>query len=77
MNQDIKILESNRVVSLTKVKRYSYLFTKRLFDIVCSIIGIIFLLPITIFIKLCYILTGDFNKIFYTQKKNRKIWQRI
>ena len=47
----------------------SYLFIKRIFDLICSIVGIIFLIPLTIIVKLCYILTGDFSSIFYTQKR--------
>ena len=57
-------------------KKYFYRFIKRTFDILCSIIGVILLLPITIIIKLAYILTGDFKSIFYTQDrigKNGKI----
>lgn len=42
---------------------------KRLFDIIISLIGIIFLIPLTIIIKLAYILTGDFHSIFYIQKR--------
>ena len=57
-------------------KKYFYRFIKRTFDILCSLIGIIFLIPLTIIIKLCYILTGDFKSIFYSQDrigKNGKI----
>lgn len=44
----------------------SYLFTKRLFDIIVGIIGIIFLVPLTIIIKIVSICNGDFNSIFYS-----------
>ena len=50
-------------------KKYFYRFIKRTFDIFCSIIGIIFLIPLTIIVKLCYMLTGDFKSIFYTQDR--------
>ena len=42
---------------------------KRLFDILFSLIGIIFLIPLTILIKLAYMFTGDFHSIFYIQKR--------
>ena len=57
-------------------KKYFYRFIKRTFDILCSLIGIIFLIPLTIIIKLCYILTGDFKTVFLVQDrigKNGKI----
>lgn len=62
--------------SLYKLRYNSYLFIKRIFDIICSIVGIIFLVPLTIIIKIVFICTGDFNSIFYRQKrlgKNGKI----
>ena len=46
-----------------------YKFIKRVFDIVCAIIGIILLIPITLFTKIAYMCTGDFHKIFYTQNR--------
>ncbi len=46
-----------------------YFAVKRLFDIFCSLIGCIFLLPIALIIKISYMLTGDFKSIFYTQKR--------
>lgn len=55
-----------------------YLFIKRLFDILCSLIGIVFLIPIAMIVKLCYILSGDFHNIFYTHNrigKNGKIFK--
>ena len=52
-----------------KVKKMCYLFVKRLFDIIISLIGIVLLIPLTIIIKICYMVTGDFYSIFYTQKR--------
>lgn len=59
-----------------KKKRYIYFSIKRLFDIVCSLVGIIFLIPLTILIKIAYICAGDFHSIFFRQVrlgKNGKI----
>lgn len=50
-----------------KTSKKFYLFVKRLFDIIIGLIGFIFLIPITIILKICYMLTGDFHSIFYTQ----------
>lgn len=43
--------------------------TKRFFDISVSLIGVIFLIPITLFIKIAYFLTGDRDSIFYSQTR--------
>ncbi len=51
------------------LKENLYLFNKRLFDIIISLIGIIFLIPIALIIKIAYIFTGDFNSIFLKQKR--------
>ena len=50
-------------------KKTMYSFIKRLFDIVCSLIGIIFLIPLSIIIKISYVITGDFHSIFFTQNR--------
>ena len=55
-----------------------YLIVKRILDFLFSIIGIIFLIPLYLIIRLAYILTGDFHRIFYTQDrvgKNGKIFK--
>lgn len=46
-----------------------YAFFKRTFDILAGLNGLIFLVPLTIIIKLAYICTGDLHPIFYTQKR--------
>ena len=45
-----------------------YRFFKRLFDILVGLIGIILLVPITVIVKIAYMCTGDFHRIFYTQE---------
>ena len=50
-----------------KRKNLGYLFVKRLFDIIMSLIGCILLIPIALFVKLGYIFTGDFRPILYSQ----------
>lgn len=46
-----------------------YLFVKRFFDILCSIIGVIVLIPITFIIKICYLLSGDFAPVIFTHNR--------
>ena len=53
----------------SKSKQTIYFFIKRIFDIICSIVGIIFLIPLSIIIKISFICTGDFHSIFYVQKR--------
>lgn len=52
-----------------KFKSVMYHSSKRLFDIICAIIGCIALLPIALVVKISYIVTGDFNSIFLVQKR--------
>ena len=55
-----------------------YLFIKRIFDILISIIGIIFTIPVYLIIKLCYVFTGDFSSIIYSHYrvgKNGKLFK--
>ena len=46
-----------------------YLAVKRILDILFGLIVVILLVPITIFIKLGYLISGDKASIFYTQKR--------
>lgn len=54
---------------LHKIERASYFSIKRIFDIICSLLGIIALIPVAIVTKICYIATGDKKSIFYKQKR--------
>ena len=51
------------------VKELGYHFIKRTFDIVCGLIGIICLIPLTILVKLITVCSGDLHSIFYFQKR--------
>jgi len=62
----------------TAIKDAFYLVCKRIFDIIISLIGGIFLIPIILIIKIISICSGDFNSIFYTQQrigKNGKLFK--
>ena len=46
-----------------------YNFFKRIFDLLFSLLGVIFLIPFYLVIRLAYLLTGDFHRIIYTQTR--------
>ncbi len=46
-----------------------YLGIKRIIDILFGLLGLILLIPLTIILKMIYLLTGDTSKIFYRQKR--------
>ncbi|MBQ8534731.1 MAG: sugar transferase [Bacilli bacterium] len=52
-----------------KFNRVLYISSKRVFDIICAIIGCIALLPLALVVKISYMLSGDFNSIFFTQNR--------
>lgn len=69
----------NEAVSVQAIgiKEVLYQTVKRLFDIIVGLIGMIFILPIALIVKISYMLNGDFKSIFYKQKrigKNGKIF---
>lgn len=66
MNNALEL--TNEIIS-KKERKIIYKITKRLLDIVVGIVGIICLIPVTIVIKLCYMLTGDFHRIIFTQNR--------
>ena len=69
-------------IKVTTSKHVVYHILKRLFDIVFSLLGCLFLIPLTIFIKIAYMLSGDFHRIIFVQDRigkdgkifNESIW---
>ena len=53
----------------SKLSKLAYRIIKRSFDLLFSLIGSLFILPLAIIIKLAYVLTGDFGSIFFVQKR--------
>ena len=51
------------------LKETLYLIIKRLFDILCGLIGLIVLIPVTLIVKMIYICNKDFAPIFFTQNR--------
>ncbi len=62
-------MEKSESLALFYVKEFTYLTIKRIVDIIVGLIGLIILIPITIFIKIGTMLTGDFNSIFFSQAR--------
>ena len=75
--ENLEAITAVREKKKTKIKYYCYLFIKRGFDIICSIIGCIFLIPLMVIVKLCNIFTGDFGKLFYCQERIGKNGEKI
>lgn len=46
-----------------------YFSVKRLFDIIFGLVGLLILLPLSLVVKLSYVLDGDRDSILYTQKR--------
>lgn len=58
--------------------KYLYLFIKRIFDIICGLVGCILLIPIVIIVKISYLLNGDTESIIYSHErigKNGKLFR--
>ena len=52
-----------------RCKRVMYFTFKRIFDICCSLVGMIFLIPLLIIIKIAYMCSGDFHSVLYSQER--------
>ena len=69
MMEQETLFEKVEVTKSSKFKYMTYRLSKRTFDVLISIFGILLLLPISIVIKIAYLLTGDFHSIFYKQER--------
>ena len=67
MNNGV-VVEASSSVAFS-IKKYAYFGIKRFFDIVFSLIGCLFLIPIYVVIKIANIASGDFSKVFYSQDR--------
>ena len=61
----------------TGIKRALYLAIKRTFDVYIGLVGVILLIPITLIVKIAYMISGDFHKIMFTQKRIGKNGQEF
>ena len=60
---------SDIYIKYLRVKRVIYLLSKRVVDIIISLIGLVLLIPTTIIIKIAYMCTGDFNSVMFSQDR--------
>lgn len=77
MNDNVSVISGENIKVETKEnKKIIYFGIKRLFDIFCSLLGLILILPLALIIKIAYLIAKDYNSIFYFQErigKNGKI----
>lgn len=69
-NSTIEDYDSLLVV--TNSVRFNFRFgliVKRLMDILAGIVGCILLVPMTIILKICYMASGDYGKLFFVQER--------
>lgn len=66
MDTNILVKEEKDVLL---IKTLLYKFIKRTFDILLSLIGLIFIIPISLILKIAFIITGDFHPIIFTQDR--------
>ena len=71
MDLDAYQKEQEELEKMNKVsvRKLGYLFVKRVFDIVCGLIGVICMIPLMLIVKLITVCSGDFHSIFYFQKR--------
>lgn len=76
MNNEASIMQERainkedfKMTSLIKLKQTAFFGIKRGFDIVVSLVGCIVLLPLMIIVKISNMISGDYNPIFYKQKR--------
>ena len=77
MNGEVSVITAD-TTTFYKFKRALYLASKRFFDIFISLIGLLLLIPVSLIVKIVFLLTGDFNSIFYYQErigKNGKVFK--
>ena len=66
---DTIAMDEMDTVKFYKLKMVIYHVIKRMFDIFSAILGLIFLLPIALVVKISYMLNKDFHGIFFKQKR--------
>ena len=75
---DVKTLHTNIIKRLlVKIKQILVAFVKRVFEIFVSILGLILLVPLTIFVAIKNAINKDNGPIFYTQNRIGKNGKHI
>ena len=52
-----------------KIRKLAYDFFKRTFDIICGLIGVIFLIPLIVIIKIVSMVSGDLKQYFIIKEE--------
>ena len=65
----VDINEYKEVKKKVATMELAYLFIKRCFDIICGLIGVVCLVPVTIILKIVTICSGDLNPIIFSQNR--------
>ena len=76
MNETDIIINTDYSFPITKTKS-GYLFFKRTFDIIFSLIACLFLIPLIIIIKIITLISGDTKTIFFKQNRIGKNGKNI
>ena len=69
MNNAENVVVMAPVITDENNKKYVYHMVKRTFDIMVALIACLFLLPLSIIVKVVSLLSGDTHSIFYKQKR--------
>lgn len=69
MDREVTLLDYERNKAFIKSKEEVYQFIKRTFDIIMGILGCAILFPMMIIVKICYVLSGDFDQIIFVQRR--------
>lgn len=69
LTSSVEVLDSQSFTKTIDIKEPIYNMSKRVFDILVSIIGIILLLPLLFIVKVIYLLNKDFNPIIFKQNR--------
>lgn len=62
-------MESVYSIDHVTIRKSVYFFVKRIFDIFVGLIGLVFLLPVSLIVKIAYMISGDFESIIYKQAR--------
>lgn len=69
MNNKDLVIDNIKTTTEFLFHKKVFVCVKRLFDVLVSLLGILFLIPLTILIKILAVLNGDFHSIFFKQKR--------
>ncbi len=62
-------IESVSSIDHITIRKSLYFFTKRIFDILIGLFGTLLLIPLTIIVKIVYMISGDFESIIFKQAR--------